>query len=76
MQKIEFIRQFADVLEYDETKLNLDVIFRDLDEWNSLTSTALQIMVSSDLNSSISSEELQGAKTIKDIYEIILKNKQ
>ena len=77
MDKTEFIKQFADILEYthDTTKLHLDTAFRDLEDWSSLTSTALQIMVSTDLNSSISSEELQQAKTIRDVYEIVLKNK-
>ena len=76
MNETEFIKQFADILEYqyDIANLSLDTVFRDLEDWSSLTSVAIQIMVSSDLSSSLSNEELQQAETIRDLYEIISQN--
>lgn len=70
----EFIENFADQLDdTPASDLTPDTLFRELDEWTSLTALSIIAMVDEEYGVSISSQEFKSAKTIKDLYDNICK---
>lgn len=75
MEISTFLQNFADVL--DDTDMSLiksDTIFRDLDEWDSLTALSLIAMADEEYSVKLTGEDIKSSVTLNDIFEII-KNK-
>ncbi len=72
MDLIEFIKNFSS--EFDETPMEMfhaETVFKDLDEWNSLTALSIIAMIDDEYSKTITGADLRASKTIKDLYELV-----
>jgi acyl carrier protein len=69
----DFIKNFADQLLDQETYvISAETIFRDLDDWDSLTAMAVIAMVEDEYGIKISDDEFKKLKTVQDIHDFIM----
>ncbi len=69
----EFIVDFAD--QFDETELDEfkpETVYRDLDEWSSLTGLAILNMISKKYGVKITANEVKETKTIESLYNLVV----
>lgn len=65
-----FLQHFADMLDdTDATLITEDVVFRDLDEWDSLTALSLIAMVDDEYAVKLSGDDIKSSTTINDLFE-------
>lgn len=70
-----FLENFVNILDdTDAALIQADTIFRDLDEWDSLTALSLIAMADEEYSVKLSGDDIKSAVTLNDIFEII-KNK-
>jgi len=70
-----FLRNFADILDdTDAGLITQETVFRDLDEWNSLTALSLIAMADEEYDVKLTGDEIKSSNSLNDIFEII-KNK-
>jgi acyl carrier protein len=75
MEISTFLQNFADVLDdTDKSLIKSDTVFRDLDEWDSLTALSLIAMADEEYSVKLTGEDIKSSVTLNDIFEII-KNK-
>ncbi len=68
----EFVKAFA--AEFDDTPeedFAANTVFKELDEWSSLTALAIISMIDDELDVQITGADLRGSKTIEDLYNIV-----
>ena len=68
----EFIQNFA--AQFDETDSNdfkPNTLFREIEEWSSLTSLSVIAMVDEMYSVKLTGEEIRNSKSIEDIYQIV-----
>ena len=76
MEIKEFIEKFAKAVEIeDATTLNTDTIFRDLDEWNSLSFLSVIAMLDEEYDMHIENAQFRELKTLGDIASYIESHK-
>jgi len=76
MQKEEFITNFAN--QFDETEaseITFNTVFKDLDEWSSLTTLSIIAMCDEVYGVKITGDDLKKSKTVEDLYKLILNRK-
>lgn len=69
----EFVQRFAE--EFDETPANqfaAKTIFKDLEEWGSLTALSIIAMVDEEFEKRITGADIRESVTIEDLYNLIL----
>lgn len=72
----KFIKNFTNqMLNQDYQKISAETIFRDLDDWDSLTAMAVIAMIEDIYFIKISDEEFINLKTIQQLYNFITKHK-
>jgi acyl carrier protein len=72
----DFINNFKEILdEPEDANLSPESIFKDLDEWDSLTNLSLMAMVDSDYNVKLNADEVTNSDTLLDLFNLI-KSKQ
>ncbi|KOP36602.1 acyl carrier protein [Flavobacterium sp. WLB] len=70
-----FLKNFADILDdTDAALITQETVFRDLDEWNSLTALSLIAMADEEYDVKLTGDEIKSSNSLNDIFEII-KNK-
>lgn len=72
MELKEFIQNFAD--QFDDTDasvLTAETEFRGLDEWSSLIALSIIAMVDDEYGVTLKGDDMRGAKTIGDLYNIV-----
>lgn len=70
MEISKFLQNFADILEDTAPSLITEnTIFRDLDEWDSLTALSLIAMVDEEYGIKLTGENIKTSTTIKDLFE-------
>ena len=72
MEINKFIKLFSE--QFDETPLDLfksETVFKDFDEWNSLTALSVISMVDEEYEKRITGADLRGCKTIEELYSLI-----
>lgn len=72
MKLEEFVQKFAE--QFDETPVEQFTnvtLFKDLEEWSSLTALSIIAMVDEELEKRITGADIRGSKTIEDLFEII-----
>ena len=72
MKLDEFIELFA--AEFDETpadQFTPETIFKDLEEWDSLTSLSVIAVIDEELEKRIVSADFRNSNTIEELYEIV-----
>ncbi|WP_035650400.1 MULTISPECIES: phosphopantetheine-binding protein [unclassified Flavobacterium] len=70
-----FLQNFIDILDdTDPALIQPETIFRDLDEWNSLTALSLIAMADEEYSVKLTGDDIKSSNSINDIFETI-KNK-
>ena len=72
----DFIKDFAD--QFDETEFEEfqpETVYRDLDEWSSLTGLAILNMIDKKYGVKITATEIKSTTTIESVYNLILSKK-
>ena len=65
-----FLQNFADMLDDTDTSLITETtIFRDLDEWDSLTALSLIAMVDDEYSIKLTGDDIKTSSTIKDLFD-------
>jgi acyl carrier protein len=76
MELNQFIKNFA--LQFDETDMSefrANTIFKNLDEWSSLTALSVIAMVDDEYSVKITGDDIKNSTTIEDIYDAINQKK-
>lgn len=70
MEITTFLQNFADMLDDTDAALIAEsTIFRDLDEWDSLTALSLIAMVDDEYSIKLTGDDIKSSVTIKDLFE-------
>ena len=70
---ITFIKNFKDqLLNQNEQNIYSDTLFRELDEWDSLTAMAVIAMIEDEYSVKISDDEFKQLYTIQDLYDFVI----
>lgn len=70
-----FLQNFADLLDdTDATLITQETVFRDLEEWDSLTALSLIAMADEEYAVKLTGDDIKSSNSLNDIFEII-KNK-
>jgi len=70
---ITFIKKFKDqLLNQNEQNIYSDTLFRELDEWDSLTAMAVIAMIEDEYSVKISDDEFKQLHTIQDLYYFVI----
>lgn len=69
---INKIREELDDL--DLSHLEPDTVLRDIEGWSSLYGLILMALVSTEYNVELSGQQIQGIRTVRDLYDAIQKN--
>ena len=76
MELQEFIKNFANQFEEtDPSVFTKDTVFKDLDEWSSLTALSIIAMVDEEYGVALKGDDIRSANTIEDLYDIIKSKK-
>lgn len=68
----EFIGHFGDEMdEMPEGGLKPETVFKDLEEWDSLTALSIISMVDEEYDKTLTPSDIRGSETIKDLWELI-----
>lgn len=71
MEIKEFIEKFAEAIEIEDVnKLTPDTIFRELEEWSSLSVLLLIVFFDEDMDKQIGDKDIKGCITIADLYKL------
>lgn len=68
----DFIKNFAE--QFDDTDANvftIDTVFKELDEWSSLTALSIIAMVDEEYDVLLKGDDIRNAETIDDLFEIV-----
>ncbi len=68
----EFVTAFAE--EFDETpaeQFNADTVYKELDEWGSLTALSIIALAMEGFNKKITGADLRACNTIEELYNLI-----
>lgn len=68
----DFIKNFAE--QFDDTDANvftMDTVFKELDEWSSLTALSIIAMVDEEYDVLLKGDDIRNAETIDDLFEIV-----
>jgi acyl carrier protein len=70
-----FLQNFADLLDNtDAALIKQETVFRDLEEWDSLTALSLIAMTDEEYSVKLTGDDIKSSNSLNDIFEII-KNK-
>lgn len=70
MEITAFLQNFADMLDDTDAALIAEsTIFRDLDEWDSLTALSLIAMVDDEYSVKLTGDDIKSSVTIQDLFE-------
>lgn len=72
----EFVRHFAGQFDETPTELfNPKTVYKELEEWNSLTALSVINMLDDECQKTITGAELRACATIEDLYSLVFKVK-
>lgn len=73
----EFVQNFINQFdEIDASKITLQTVFKDLDEWSSLMSLSIIAMCDEEYEVKIKGDDIKNANTIEDLFNIVKSRKQ
>ena len=68
----EFIKQFAEQFDdTEESEIQADTFFQELDEWSSLTSLSVIAFVKTTYNKTITGKEIRSCETVEDLFNLV-----
>jgi acyl carrier protein len=68
----EFVKNFED--QFDDVEPNSmepDTVFREVEEWSSLTALSIIAMVDAEYGVALSGDDIKNSNTIQDVFEIV-----
>lgn len=72
MEIKEFIENFADQLDDTAAEtLSPETNFRELEEWSSLSALAVLGMIDDEYDVQLKGNEMRGANTIKELFDLV-----
>jgi acyl carrier protein len=72
MENSKFLQNFSDILDdTDPNLIQLTTIFRNLEEWDSLTALSLIAMVDEVYSVKLTGEDIKNSVTLQDIFNKI-----
>ncbi|MFM7014754.1 MAG: phosphopantetheine-binding protein [Bacteroidota bacterium] len=72
MEISTFLKHFADMLDDTDARLiHAETVFRDLDEWDSLTALSLIAMVDEEYSIKLTGEDIKNSKNLQDVFTVI-----
>lgn len=72
MEINEFISNFADQLDdTNVSDIQSDTVFKELEEWSSLTAMGIIAMVKTVYGKSITGKEIRSCDTIEDLFNLV-----
>jgi acyl carrier protein len=72
MELNEFVKHFAE--QFDETPLDVfksETVFKDLEEWGSLTALSIIAMVDEEMEIRITGADIRSSNSIEDLFILI-----
>lgn len=69
----EFIEAFA--AEFDETPVEdfaAETVFKEMEEWSSLTALSIISMVDDQLDKQLTGADIRSSNTIEDLYNLVM----
>ena len=72
----DFVENFA--AQFDDTEADVftaDTIFKQLDEWSSLTALSIIAMIDDEYDVIIKGNDIMNSETIQDLYNIVEKKR-
>lgn len=70
----DFIEKFAEAIEIEDSSMvTPDTVFRELDEWDSLTYLSVIAFLDEEFNTQIENAEFKKLMTIQDLYDRVNK---
>lgn len=70
----DFIEKFAETIEIeDSSMITPETVFRELDEWDSLTYLSVIAFLDEEFNVQIENAEFKELITIQDLYDKVIK---
>ena len=77
MQLDQFIQNFIDQFEdLDANTITPQTVFKDLDEWSSLSALSIIAMADEEYGVMLKGEDIRNAVTVEDLFNIIKSRKQ
>lgn len=74
MELSKFIKNFSEQFEETEiTEFKPNTVFKNLDEWSSLTALSIIAVVDDEYSVKITGEDIKNATTIEDLFAIVTK---
>ncbi len=76
MQKEEFLANFAN--QFDETnayEIRLNTVFKDLDEWSSLTALSIIAMCDEEYGVKVTGDDIKNSTTVEDLFNLVVSRK-
>lgn len=71
-----FITNFAEqLLDQNGSDIIGETVFRDLDDWDSLTAMAVIAMIEDEYGVKINDDAFKKLKTVQDVYDYVMLNK-
>jgi acyl carrier protein len=72
MEISTFLEHFKNILDdTDESLINTDTVFRELEEWSSLTALSLIAMVDEEYSAKLTGDDIKSSSTLQDLFNII-----
>ena len=72
MEINNFLENFKNILDdTDVSLINIDTVFRELEEWSSLTALSLIAMVDEAYSVKLTGDDIKSSKSLNDIFNII-----
>lgn len=72
MELNDFISKFAEQFEEAEmSEFTPETVFKNLDEWSSLTALSIIAMVDEEYAVTIKGEDIRMSKTIEDLFNVV-----
>lgn len=76
MEIKEFVEKFAEQFdETDPSEITATTVFRDLDEWSSLTALSVIAMVDEEYDVALIGNDIRNAATVEDLFNTVKSKK-
>ena len=73
MEITKFLQHFENLLDdTDSSLIKEETVFRDLEEWDSLTALSLIAMADEEYSVKLTGDDIKSSMTLKDIFEKIV----
>ena len=72
MELEKFVENFAEQFEETDAKeITASTVYKDIDEWSSLTALSILAMVVEEYEVALRGEDIENANTVEDLFNIV-----